>query len=355
MAENLQADGYPDPFVVRDSGFKGMGCFASRDIKAGERVLVERCALWEVDHSDVYDRTNSLLESYLQLSETDKAKIRDLHSETNPVVRFRNQAAFEHSGHLITAAQLDECVTVRLVHAANCFEIESSKTAPDGTRTPSRTGVFIKASRFNHSCDPNCWYTTTSWTGHFICTPMRPIKEGEEITISYIPNQATREKRQAQLLRCWGFICQCNRCEGWDTDYDVHLEEAYKALNPNADEERILPRFIQGGREAEEHRILRRLELLQALLWPPELYFGYLDAAEFFVQLKNENKRTDLEQSIVYSERAEGYLDNAVRVGEEIWEPGEIIWQDCMDYAEKVKAGTIEMKATLDAFNASQS
>ncbi|KAI0130754.1 SET domain-containing protein [Daldinia grandis] len=348
MAEGLQAGGYEDPFVIRDTGVRGMGCFAKRDLKVGERVLVERCLLWQVDHTDVYERTNSLLRSYLALNKTDRARVRDLHSETNPNFRLRNRAAFEFSGELITEDQIDECVTVRLVHAANNFEIESAKKAPDGTLLPARSGVFLKASRFNHSCDPNCWYTTSGWTGHFICTPMRPIKEGEEITISYIPNQATRESRQDLLLKAWKFRCRCNRCEGWDLDYDVQLEEAYKVLNPAADEERILPGFVQGGREAEERRILRRVELLEALHWPPELYFGYIDAGEYFVQLHQETYRTDLPQTLIYSQRAEHYLDNAVTVGGEVWAPGEIMWQDCIDYAQKIKAGTARIKATLE-------
>ncbi|KAI1652353.1 SET domain-containing protein [Daldinia loculata] len=348
MAEDLQVGGFEDPFVVRDAGAKGMGCYAARDIKAGERVLVERCLLWQVDYTDVYDRTNSLLQSYLGLSEADRAKVRNLYSDTNPNFRLRNRAAFEHSGELITEDQIDECVTVRLVHAANNFEIESAKTASDGTIIPSRSGVFVKASRFNHSCDPNCWYTTTSWTGHFICTPMRPIKEGEEITISYIPNQATREIRQALLRKSWKFICTCNRCEGWDLEYDALLEEAYKVQNPAADEERILPGFIQGGREAEERRILRRAEILEALHWPPELYFGYIDAAEYFVQLHQELQGADMKQSLIYSQTAERYLDNAVIVGEEVWAPGEIIWQDCIDYAQRIKLGIARIKEALD-------
>ncbi|KAI1659339.1 SET domain-containing protein [Daldinia decipiens] len=348
MADNIQVGGYEDPFVVKDAGGKGMGCYATRDIKAGERVLVERCLLWQVNHTDIYERTNSLLRSYLALSEADRAKILELHSDRNPNTRFRNEAAFENSGELITADQLDECVTVRLVHAANNFEIENSKKAPDGTQIPPRSGVFIKASRFNHSCDPNCWYTATAWTGHFICTPMRPIKKGEEITISYIPNQAPREKRQAALRKFWKFGCLCNRCEGWDLDYDVQLEEAYRLQYPNADEDTLLPGFIQGGREAEERRILRRAELLEALRWPPELYFGYLDAAEYFVQLNKELRGADLKQSLVYNQRAERYLDNAVAVGEEVWAPGEIIWQDTIDYAQKIKLRIAEIKKALE-------
>lgn len=40
---------------------------------------------------------------------------------------------------------------------------------------------------------------------------MRPIKAGEEITISYVDEDAPLEERQDALLE-YGFVCDCPKC-----------------------------------------------------------------------------------------------------------------------------------------------
>lgn len=42
-------------------------------------------------------------------------------------------------------------------------------------------------------------------------TARRPIRKGEEITISYIDEEAPLEERR-EALRDYGFVCRCARC-----------------------------------------------------------------------------------------------------------------------------------------------
>ena len=77
-------------------------------------------------------------------------------------------------------------------------------------------GVYRVHSVTNHSCDPNAEvaYTESMDEGIYMLAK-RPIKAGDEVTISYVDEveNEPREKRQAYLLRNYRFSCTCSRCE----------------------------------------------------------------------------------------------------------------------------------------------
>ena len=76
-------------------------------------------------------------------------------------------------------------------------------------------GISIKASRFNHSCQPNA--KSLSIKGQNQIGAISDIKQGEEITISYEKEYdfglRNREFRRENLLKGWFFICSCVLCE----------------------------------------------------------------------------------------------------------------------------------------------
>lgn len=47
--------------------------------------------------------------------------------------------------------------------------------------------------------------------GAAVVTARRPIRRGQEITISYIDEEAPLNERQ-EALRDYGFVCHCARC-----------------------------------------------------------------------------------------------------------------------------------------------
>eukprot|EP00929_Paragymnodinium_shiwhaense_P074475 TRINITY_DN38126_c0_g2_i1.p1 TRINITY_DN38126_c0_g2~~TRINITY_DN38126_c0_g2_i1.p1 ORF type:complete len:685 (+),score=114.40 TRINITY_DN38126_c0_g2_i1:173-2227(+) len=80
--------------------------------------------------------------------------------------------------------------------------------------------VFPLVARINHSCKPNALLVDVSWeelTGDKpkkCIIALRSIAKGEDITISYLPDEQLlqpRAERQAALDR-WGFTCSCSRC-----------------------------------------------------------------------------------------------------------------------------------------------
>ncbi|KAI8960018.1 hypothetical protein F5Y11DRAFT_367738 [Daldinia sp. FL1419] len=334
--ENVQVDGFEDPFELRSAGSKGLGLYATKDLRAGDRVLVERCAITQIHYPDFRQRYNSLIESYGLLNPRDAARVQELYHLEDPNDREILRPIFDGAPHL-SEADIQECIAVRRIHAANNFQIRPAQTDEEGNVVHARSGVFVKASRFNHSCDPNCYYDSTGMEGIFSCAAARPIKKGEELTIPYISYHATTEQRQADLSN-WGFQCQCNKCEGRDSEYDAQLEEAYEAQTSSA-----LPREPEppglGDRERSERRILRRIELLEELQWHGELFFAYGDAAAYYNQLYSEaNELPDnMYDRLRLAELCLNYSRKKVEQGGHLWGPGDLTYEDAVEGAETME------------------
>ena len=73
-------------------------------------------------------------------------------------------------------------------------------------------GFFKTISKTNHSCVPNSQITFDKAQAQAFCKALCPITSGEEITISYIENNAPFAERRKLLLQ-YGFECRCKKCE----------------------------------------------------------------------------------------------------------------------------------------------
>ncbi|DBB02866.1 TPA: hypothetical protein ACH3X1_013472 [Trebouxia sp. C0004] len=73
--------------------------------------------------------------------------------------------------------------------------------------------MYITASFFNHSCEPNCVKTRVhgQHSGLATVTALRDIKAGEALTISYIDLELPRSARQLELKTSFFFDCKCIR------------------------------------------------------------------------------------------------------------------------------------------------
>lgn len=78
-----------------------------------------------------------------------------------------------------------------------------------------QAGLFPHLCLLSHSCDPNTWQFYIE--DKVLVKANRFIKEGEDISISYVPETDDRIERQTTLADYF-FTCQCDRCElkgGW--------------------------------------------------------------------------------------------------------------------------------------------
>lgn len=76
--------------------------------------------------------------------------------------------------------------------------------------------IFPEASYFNHMCDANVEISIRhDLTDGFILSArtIRPIEEGEELFINYIPgNDLPLSRFILAMRKRWGFECQCSQC-----------------------------------------------------------------------------------------------------------------------------------------------
>jgi hypothetical protein len=77
--------------------------------------------------------------------------------------------------------------------------------------------LFLIASMGNHSCSPNCSFSTDS--GQLVLTAIKNIADGEAITYSYIQIMGrTTDDRRAELMDTKNFMCMCVKCMLPDSD-----------------------------------------------------------------------------------------------------------------------------------------
>ncbi|KAF1924496.1 SET domain-containing protein, partial [Didymella exigua CBS 183.55] len=72
--------------------------------------------------------------------------------------------------------------------------------------------IFPESSRLNHDCAPNAQYVVDPETLTHTVRVMRPIPEGEEVTIAYTSPLEKTGERRARLEEGFHFKCRCARC-----------------------------------------------------------------------------------------------------------------------------------------------
>lgn len=106
---------------------------------------------------------------------------------------------------------------------ANSFAVEAPSMNPlqDGRHSSSwsipvekwQTGsaLYLKASLFNHSCDPNGAFVFDK--NQIVIAATRKIEPGEEVSISYGPLFYYQDKEHRQLrMQSYDFECDCGAC-----------------------------------------------------------------------------------------------------------------------------------------------
>ncbi|KAF2070819.1 hypothetical protein CYY_007866 [Polysphondylium violaceum] len=117
-----------------------------------------------------------------------------------------------------------DLLNILLRNRCNAFYIQGRPK--DGSPGESRgCGVYVRNSFFNHSCDPNVNYWVLNNTLEVECSLLRPVKEGEELCISYIDTTFKLKKRRAKLLEGYLFHCTCQKCLADELNPDMNIDE----------------------------------------------------------------------------------------------------------------------------------
>lgn len=164
-----------------EGGLVGHGMFARRNISAGECIIAEKPFI-SLNGKITYTKEaeQDAKEKYEKLNEYQKAKFMAL-SDRN---ELKNGGTKSILGIITT----------------NCI------LAGDFA------SICLNITRINHSCEPNSNNTWNSNLNLMTVFAEKDIKQDEEIFISYIARDRTRNERQALLKDNFGFVCRCTWC-----------------------------------------------------------------------------------------------------------------------------------------------
>ena len=168
----------PKLYTSRHIPGKGQGMFADRAIKAGVRILADN-SLFSIADCNVNDSIGERISlAFNQLSREQQQQFETLHCPDPPtwtplVSRF----------------------------LANSFEMGDMAA-----------GIFLEASRVNHSCCPNAFFAWNGTRNQVTIHAVVDIPAGEEITVSYDYQFMPFAVRQDRLRRIYGFECDCAAC-----------------------------------------------------------------------------------------------------------------------------------------------
>ncbi|OTA99337.1 hypothetical protein M426DRAFT_325258 [Hypoxylon sp. CI-4A] len=162
---------------VQEVSGKGRGVVAKEDIASGTRIMCEK-PLFTVANTQPEVLNKVVASKVKDLSKEQQRQFLSLHNS--------HPGQYPFSGIVKT----------------NCLP------CGPGARVG---GIYPTICLINHDCVPN---TNHSWNedgGFETIHAVRPIKQGEEITIDYSASGPSYA-RQAQLRDSFGFDCHCNIC-----------------------------------------------------------------------------------------------------------------------------------------------
>ena len=299
------------PFIVKESLGKGQGIFASRNIVRGERILVDKPFLAVTKpYND-----EKVLEEFERMPFAKRREFMQLHCP-------------DRSDDI-------HMTDVMSIFEANSFNIGHS------------AAIFLTATRFNHSCLPNTYYSWNEQRGEIVLHAMIDVAQDEEMTICYGHPFCTRLERRSEM-QIYKFHCGCPACR-IETVFGQASES--RRLDMKALSEQIImfqsslnEALISYGLRDPLTAVLRLIDLIKQEGLHGELMTPYRDAANYLRNRGNFEEalqfaRLELEEEVVclgndsevvhktieYIEELELLLEKEVETAKE--SEGELEWE----------------------------
>ncbi|KAH8774477.1 hypothetical protein F5883DRAFT_390965, partial [Diaporthe sp. PMI_573] len=200
---------------------RGIGVVATRLIPSGSIVLQEDATLTlpSPPAPRTLESLLNLVSQYVDCSAEVRHSILSLHAYNRPKDDndIRSLLAADNGDCQLTEQQVNLILCLNSILTTNNFD----------DTAPSACSLYLEASRFNHSCVPNCDYGHTSDENRATITirASREIQPDEEICVSYLINHEPRDKRMAETKLSWGFECNCPACDVADPSVDTTAHE----------------------------------------------------------------------------------------------------------------------------------
>ena len=210
---------------------KGVGCIARVKIKKGDLVLREAPQLLHpvlsgnpTSEENVKQYRDCVF-AFMEMSEEDQKRYMELFD------KFEASKAWPSS---MQKKYLDWQNILRERPIPNISQEDALKAMAIVETNGFHNGVCLKMSRFNHSCQPNAQYFWNEDTDTRDMRALRKIKQGEEITVSYISigreQLFGRDERCNYIKDTYHFDCRCKACDmaGEEVESETKLIDDYK-------------------------------------------------------------------------------------------------------------------------------
>ncbi|KXX77141.1 SET domain-containing protein 5 [Madurella mycetomatis] len=201
-------------FEIRSSPNKGLGVFAIKNLPR-DTIIIRDPLIFQYDQGE---EPWQRYRRFLKLPTATQRAILELAVQ-------RNTEQCMAVGMSVILSGKDRDSIPNIMHLEDVIATNGLGLVVDAD---SPGGLFLSASRINHSCVPNADHTCHEGSTDKVVLANRDISEGEEITISYIANYLPRAHRQL-CLDGWGFSCQCPACDPGHSDSRLY-EQRIKRL-----------------------------------------------------------------------------------------------------------------------------
>ena len=173
-------------FEIKDAGVKGLGIFSLQKFYWEDLVIAE-APLFSIQRG---------------------------YREDNDDYRGLSQKAVEAAVNALAPEKRREYESLQSTHPDKERKWGIFATNVYGISDDS-CGIFLRSSRFNHSCSPNARFSSNEEMQRLEIYALRDIARGDEILVTYLSCRkvygSTRAERQVRL-RSLGFTCSCVVC-----------------------------------------------------------------------------------------------------------------------------------------------
>ena len=206
--------------LVQSTPNRGFGVFATHPIERGQRILKEKLIF--IGPPRVPQSTGSrlfdMVALYSLFNELDAERRNDylaLHVSEPIKKEIKTRALRVLDPN--TPKQIRKLIVmIAAIAATNIFFLDTKRRVEirpgvfmNGMET---SGVFMYASRFNHSCCANAYWGWNDMVGALTVHAIKDIAADEEITVAYLLPYQDQHRRQ-QGLSQYDFICTCPACD----------------------------------------------------------------------------------------------------------------------------------------------
>lgn len=198
---------------VGTSAHHGRGLFATRPIKAGEVVFVEKATLMPNQYDP--SRASAALYALMVRQLCENPSLGETVLGLYPGAHVMPYEKSGVEGQVVDGVPVVDVFLVEGIRRMNCFSAPRSTvedTRPSVPEGRMAKGLWVHASYMNHSCVAN---TMRSFVGDVLVSrAARDVEEGEELFHQYVPVKAVSDIRNRQFKDGWGFECGCALCAG---------------------------------------------------------------------------------------------------------------------------------------------